>query len=96
MKPSAVEPAVFLELIEKYNSALHSLMVLVLENTRSEFSKSAQISYGMDWGEEERSADFQAVLGSYEGTPVVQKLISEKEGIESRILHLKKLAESFS
>ena len=96
VRPPSVEPATFLDLVEKYTSALHSLLALVLENTKSEFAQSAQISYGMDWGDEERSADFQAVRGTYEGNPVVQKLISEKERIESRALHLKKLGESFS
>jgi hypothetical protein len=96
VKPSSVEPALFLDLVEKYTSVLHSLLVLVLENTKSEFAQSAQISYGMDWGDEERSADFQAVRGTYEGNSVVQTLISEKKRIENRVLNLKKFAESFS
>jgi hypothetical protein len=50
----------------------------------------------MDWGDGERSADFEAVRGGYEGNAVVQKLISDEKRIEKRVTDLKKLAESFS
>jgi hypothetical protein len=94
--PSAVDPAFFLELIERWASAVNSFAVLVLESTKSEFSEFAHISYGMDWGAEERLEDFKAVRGTYEGNPVVQKLLNDKERIESRVENLKKLAENFS
>jgi hypothetical protein len=50
----------------------------------------------MDWGAEERSEDFQAVRGTYEGNPVVQNLIIEKQQIESRVGNLGKLARKFT
>ena len=96
VRPSSVEPTLFQKLADTYISAVHSLTVLVLENTKSEFSHSARISYGMDWGDGERSADFQAVRGSYDGNAVVQKLISDEKRIEKRVTDLKKLAVSFS
>ena len=96
VRPSGVEPALFQELIGKWASAVNSLSVLVLENTKSEFSKFAHISYGMDWGAEERLEDFQAVRGTYEGNPVIQKLLSDKGRIESRVENLRKLTEKFA
>lgn len=95
-RPSGVEPELFRELVERWASAANTISVLVLENTKSEFSSFAQISYGMDWGAEERSDDFQAVRGTYEGNPVVRKLVREKQRVESRVGNLNKLAEKFS
>jgi hypothetical protein len=95
VKPDAVGPQRFLELIDMYISAVHSLMVLVLENTKSEFSESAWISYGMDWGDEERSADFMAVRGSYDGNAVVRKLRDEQERIEKAAHALKEFGQRF-
>ena len=95
-KPTAVEPALFLQLIEKWSSAVNSLSSLVLENTKSEFSESSNIGYGVDWGEEERSKDFQAVRGTYDENPIVQKLIMEKQKIESRVGNITRLIKEFA
>jgi hypothetical protein len=95
-KPSEVGPALFLELIEKWSSAVNALSTLVLENTKSEFSRYSHIGYGKDWGEEEKAKDFQAVRGTYEENPVVQKMIMDKQKIISRIGSLRKLAKKFT
>ncbi len=95
-KPTEVEPALFLQLIEKWSSAVNSLSALVLENTKSEFSGFSNIGYGVDWGKEERSKDFQAVRGTYEKNPIVQKLIMEKQKIESRVGNITRLIKEFA
>ena len=74
-----------IELAKKWESVSSSLNSLVLENTKSEFSKVSMISYGLDLDEENRSKDFKAVRGTFDTNPVVAKLLEKKELIQQRM-----------
>jgi hypothetical protein len=94
--PHEVEPGQFIELARRWAAAAGSLLSLTLENTRSEFSERSRIGYGLDGDEGERSADFEAVRGTYDENPVVRSLIARKHEVEERLARLEDIGEKFA
>jgi len=94
--PSEVGAGRFGEFAQRWAAVSGSLLTLIMENTKSEFSSLSQIGYGLDGGVEERTADFTAVRGTYEENPVVQQLVKEKERVEKRLKNLEEIGKKFS
>jgi len=68
-----------IDIIEKWKVAVIGLDKMIYEDTKKEFSLSAQTSFGLDGNRYEREVDFELVRGSFEENAFVKSTVMHME-----------------
>ena len=85
----AIEPKDVVDMTNKWKSAVIELDNILYADTKKEFTATAQTGFGIDGSAEDRSADFAAVRGTFEGNSVVKEIeqhIEEKTRLGDELI----------
>jgi len=82
--------------VQEWEKAATSLHGMILEDSKKEFGAFAHIGYGVDQSDEIAQKDFEAVRGTIDTNPVVQKLLGEGAAIAKRRDEMLRLIEVIS
>ena len=80
-----------IDIVKKWKDAVIGLDMMIYEDTKKEFSLSAQTSFGLDGNTHERELDFEQVRGSFEENSFVKSTVMHIE--EKRTLGEKMIAK---
>lgn len=80
----------FISVLDRWQETTRQLEEMRREDALREFAPSMRIGYGLDGGEDEKTADFEAVCGTLESNAVVDKFLDELQ--EHRALYEKAMA----
>ena len=90
----AIPKGQFMKILDEGQKASLSLQSGVVEDSRREFSSVTRVGYGLDLGDGDADADFEAVRGTVEGNPVVRTMSRASEEIAARFEAVRRAVES--
>jgi NDP-sugar pyrophosphorylase family protein len=96
VKPNEMTKEQAAHAVQEWEKAATSLHGMILEDSKKEFGAFAHIGYGVDQSDEHARKDFEAVRGTIDTNPVVQKLLAEGVAIANRRDEVLRLIENAS